>query len=837
MDVIRAVPSRANSHCPAVAEVVTVSDRKPTTPMRGKPGVCSGRLVCGGDAELRFLQKHLHSGSLSAFHSTCGTGRQAVSGYADAFAAWNASYGALWLGAHQDKNGSSVLVPPYSSISCSGPCPCSPSGRWTYNDVAEEMQMTERGRVEGKFAVLSGQAHAVNGSASSCQWLIASRALINLSFVSFEFFSEYDLVQVNRCESADCSWPHEIARLSSIAPPGSTSFVSTAGFLQVALTVSRYTGIFWRAPAFEAAWHVNTINGAYHAPPSRCASCAAETYKNQTNDADCVACPAHSSTPRPGAIYMHQCQCNAGYFSLAELSSNVSCHKCPAGYSCAGDQSRQPCPRGTFSGAGASQCSLCPAGKYKNTTGSQDSGACVRCGLYMESKAGSDVCTCLAGFTGPPGGPCLCLASSTRNLRLSIETSAVGHFDAEDLFATKSIVLRVYNVSNGTQMLCGADSVACEPFLVYYTLDGSLPHRAASRRPDVNTTQTPAATTTTYLACEGWRADACARQWLQPMNRTGFAVRLFGDNVIRAVVMRQGLHQDTCLDMQGNVSEAEAAMRDMGAWQVYDTRMDESAALVCNVPQQLAAHAVSVAPDVPLVQIFSINGPAAAAAQEAHHQNLRGAAHEHNANGFEASAGRAVPAGDTSDCACASRFCCTRGLGDTLGLANARGLADGVLYVALRYPRLALAASRHSEEGRTVELRYSFCEAPLPAGLNGTTCAPSVSESRKYTGPLGFTTRCFVRVFARYYSSGYTRTGPGRAPSNISRYVDGEAVTFQVPVVNYVTMQPAADNLIRPDRVASESARHRDPHRTRAHERIAAGTVLLLPVSCSGAHA
>ena len=107
--------------------------------------------------------------------------------------------------------------------------------------------MTEPGRVEGKFAVLSGQALAVNGSASSCQWLIASRALINLSFVSFEFFSEYDLVQVNRCESADCSWPHEIARLSSIAPPGSTSFVSAAGFPQVALTVSRHTGIFWRA--------------------------------------------------------------------------------------------------------------------------------------------------------------------------------------------------------------------------------------------------------------------------------------------------------------------------------------------------------------------------------------------------------------------------------------------------------------------------------------------------------------------------------------------------------------------------------------------------------------
>ncbi|MGB1602829.1 MAG: hypothetical protein ACPIOQ_59410, partial [Promethearchaeia archaeon] len=402
---------------------------------------------------------------------------------------------------------------------------------------------------------------------------------------------------MNRCESADCSWPHEIARLSSIAPPGSTSFVSAAGFLQVALTVSRYTGIFWRAPAFEAAWHVNTINGSYHAPPSRCAFCSAGTYKNQSNEANCVACPAHSSTPRPGAIYMHQCQCIAGYFSLAELSSKVSCHKCPAGYSCAGDQSRQPCPRGTSSGAGASQCSLCPAGTYKNTTGSQDSGACVRCGIYMESKAGSDLCTCLAGFTGPPGGPCQCIASSTRNLRLSIETSAVGHFDAEDLFATKSIVLRVYNVSNGTPMLCGADSVACEPFLVYYTLDGSLPHRAASRRPD--TTQTPAATTTTYLACDGWRADACARQWLQPMNRTGFAVRLFGDSVIRAVVMRQGLHEDTCLDMQGNVSEAEAAIRDMGAWHAYDTRMDESAAHVCNMPQQLAAHAVSVAPDVP----------------------------------------------------------------------------------------------------------------------------------------------------------------------------------------------------------------------------------------------
>ena len=48
-------------------------------------------------------------------------------------------------------------------------------------------------------------------------------------------------------------------------------------------------------------------------------------------------------------------------------------------------------------------CSACPAGKFKNKVGSA---ACTSCPSNSQSTAGSSLCTCVAGYAGPEGGPC-----------------------------------------------------------------------------------------------------------------------------------------------------------------------------------------------------------------------------------------------------------------------------------------------------------------------------------------------------------------------------------------------------------------------------------------------
>lgn len=108
------------------------------------------------------------------------------------------------------------------------------------------------------------------------------------------------------------------------------------------------------------------------------------------------------------------------------------------------------CPAGSFSTAGASTCTLCPAGTYSPTTsaisvdecigcdtgtystalGAPDEGACVACeaGTYSTTPRGTDVsvcqecpansdsvsgsqsqsgCVCDPGYSGPNGGPCV----------------------------------------------------------------------------------------------------------------------------------------------------------------------------------------------------------------------------------------------------------------------------------------------------------------------------------------------------------------------------------------------------------------------------------------------
>jgi hypothetical protein len=106
---------------------------------------------------------------------------------------------------------------------------------------------------------------------------------------------------------------------------------------------------------------------------------------------------------------------------------------------------------------------------------------------------------------------------------------------------------------------------------VRYTLDGSEPTKG-----NINSS----------IACDGWRADECTEQW-----REGYTLRLYGSNMLRAVVLKQGYHEDACLEIGENVSAFAA----------------DSAARVCNndVVQlnQQVSHLFDVYPVIPMADV------------------------------------------------------------------------------------------------------------------------------------------------------------------------------------------------------------------------------------------
>jgi hypothetical protein len=110
--------------------------------------------------------------------------------------------------------------------------------------------------------------------------------------------------------------------------------------------------------------------------------------------------------------------------------------------------------------------------------------------------------------------------------------------------------------------------VTCQPFLVYYTLDGTEP------------------STNSRLACDGWRADLCWQQW-----GSGYKLGLSGGNLVRALAVKLGFHPDACLEFGQNVSSFAP----------------DSAARLCNSPVAPAGLYVKAPPDVPTVIFYLRN--------------------------------------------------------------------------------------------------------------------------------------------------------------------------------------------------------------------------------------
>ena len=313
---------------------------------------------------------------------------------------------------------------PISTLTCSGSCPCEPSV----------------GQLSGTFS--DGPGNTVANQ--NCQWLIASAVDIIVRFPFFNMpnpasWGNWDFVYINRCESADCASPTEVAKLSRAGVSESTRYSSSTGFLQVVLQVSNIAGMsssFPNNPGFEAVWSVYELEpGCTLCPPgayadasasSTCASCLAGTFQEMPGSTACTSCVAGKYLSTVGAAASNCQECPINSNALAASNEKADC-TCNAGWTGLDGGTCSGCVPGTYKDmAGTSACNECAQGKYSTTVGAL---ACDEClgGKYLDSSgndaeadcktcpansgnnlvasAAESDCKCDPGSAGANGGP------------------------------------------------------------------------------------------------------------------------------------------------------------------------------------------------------------------------------------------------------------------------------------------------------------------------------------------------------------------------------------------------------------------------------------------------
>ena len=172
-----------------------------------------------------------------------------------------------------------------------------------------------------------------------------------------------------------------------------------------------------------AAGFTNTSSG--------CQACPAGTYKRAAGTAACRSCQANSVSASGSAL----CACAAGYTGntgevcvacvagkYKSVTGSAACVSCasrrnspaaaPSITSCLCDAAYTQAENATWTTEAvyAQACVACAPGTFKALTGVQ---ACTTCAQNQSSVAAMTVCSCVAGFTGPDGGPCAECARGT----------------------------------------------------------------------------------------------------------------------------------------------------------------------------------------------------------------------------------------------------------------------------------------------------------------------------------------------------------------------------------------------------------------------------------------
>ena len=148
---------------------------------------------------------------------------------------------------------------------------------------------------------------------------------------------------------------------------------------------------------------------------AECTACAAGTHKSGAGYHDCTSCDTGTYSDAAGQDDCTQCPDNT---LSPEQSTDISDCICEAGYTAdANGQQCTACPAGTFKeNTGTGECQNCDVDTWSSDTQAVSDETCSSCPNNAVSPGGSEQktdCKCPAGYTGNDGTECLACSAGT----------------------------------------------------------------------------------------------------------------------------------------------------------------------------------------------------------------------------------------------------------------------------------------------------------------------------------------------------------------------------------------------------------------------------------------
>ena len=199
---------------------------------------------------------------------------------------------------------------------------------------------------------------------------------------------------------------------SCIDCEGGTFSTTVAATSSTTCTSCAERGVHRNSPAGSDSGNDCECNIGYHLRENFCQVCLQGKYKYWLGNGWCTECETDTYSTAVGATSIDVCTpCPPNTSSPAGSSAASAC-QCIAGFTGPYGGPCVPCVAGkykdsTYSGG---TCTDCASGTFSTTVGATSSDVCLSCSPDTSSSAGSDDvsdCKCVAGLTGPDGGPCV----------------------------------------------------------------------------------------------------------------------------------------------------------------------------------------------------------------------------------------------------------------------------------------------------------------------------------------------------------------------------------------------------------------------------------------------
>lgn len=174
----------------------------------------------------------------------------------------------------------------------------------------------------------------------------------------------------------------------------------------------------------------------YHAESFACVRCPEGTFKNITDNSQCITCP-ENSVAASGASECTQCP----EFSIVPQSNKSEC-VCMPGFKQV-DEQCVPCPPGQFkNSADNSECTLCALGTFSQTPESHDCQKCSDTKSTVSKGATAETdCVCKEGYEFVQNTCMPCQVGFFKNSvgnSICLQCSGLQYSDSEGHFSCKT---------------------------------------------------------------------------------------------------------------------------------------------------------------------------------------------------------------------------------------------------------------------------------------------------------------------------------------------------------------------------------------------------------------